>query len=851
MECKFCGNIYSTKSNMNRHVKMSSRCIEIQRTIDPTKIVARTWSCNMCEKKFETKENLKYHTDKNVCLKRNTDNPVAVGNENENKDDEHHEKSMGYIVPNKEEINNQADKILSKYNDIIQSKKGCKQTDKKNMSVIDDEFEEKYHPDDVPRYMMSAVDDEFEEKYHPDHVPPHIKAKGNSDVKVMRKETIINEPLHKTLKTETIINEPLHKTLKMETIINEALHKTLKMETIVGEPLHKTSEMETIVREPLHKTSEMETIVREPLHKTLEMETIVREPLHKTLEMETIVGEPLHKTLKTETIVGEPIHKTLKTETNSMNPMDKLNVSNLSEEDITRNKYIRKTPEGKFAVYDVIKAFKGCSDNTSRDVYRRLCKNNGNAKCVSDKYQFLKKDNTKGQAVPVCTFSELLQILSQLPGKEAKILRKEQAEICSLVLQGKEDEIKTIIEARHLDRNSENIQRTDGVNPVDKLNIANLSEENFKVGCRITPDNKISIYDAVKIFKGCSDDDAKQSYKRIFDVMTNLSLPQKHKFKGQGQKPTPVCTFSELLPILSQLPGKEAKILRKEQAEITTRAIAGDRDLIEFVEERERTIQPETKDMLMTGLEQRPYTIEGFNQFYRSLKSDPKYMISMDLSLNTNKDIVYIGIFRPTNEYLQENIHNKDYRNRFFCKFGVSGEVISRSGDHLRDDTFLDYTVIQIFTYNNSYYRRLGEERIKTVLNDLNLRVPYYGKKEVFISSENEFNIIFEKMKRHESMMNDDFLVPFNNNLEMEKMRIEKEAETELEKIRIEKQAEMEKMRIEKQAETELEKMRLDKETKVEMEKIKKDRANEISDKFLELFREGKITFEQLKEIVK
>jgi predicted kinase len=509
--------------------------------------------------------------------------------------------------------------------------------------------------------------------------------------------------------------------------------------------------------------------------------------------------------------------KLITTENKAVNPVDKLNIANLTEKDFEG---CRVTPEGRFSVYDVIAKFKRCDIHRSKESYDTLCKNDVYGNFVNiDRYKF------KGQGqkpTPVCTFSELLTILSQLPGEQAKILRREQAEICNLVLEGKEEEINTIIQARHPDKDVKLITTENkAVNPVDKLNIANVTEKDFE-GCRITPEGKFAVYDVIAKFKGCDDRESRKIYDRVIknsNLVGGYFPPQlnEHQFRrknGALGPPIPVCTFSELLTILSQLPGEQAKILRREQAEITTRAIAGDRDLREFVEEREKTVPQETREILMTGLEQRPYTIEDFNRFYEQIKNDPKYMVSMDLSQNNNKDVLYIGIFRPTDEYLQENIDKINLRDRFFCKFGVSGEVISRSGNHLNDDNFIDYTVIGNFTYHNSFGRSSAEDRMKMILTNMNLRVNYYNKKEIFVCSNEELNIVFEHMRKHNEDMNDAFAKPFKDEVELEKIRLEHSKEIEICKIKLEKEKELEKM-----------------------------------EKFVQLFRDGRITFEQLKEV--
>ena len=557
--------------------------------------------------------------------------------------------------------------------------------------------------------------------------------------------------------------------------------------------------------------------------------------------------------------------------TDDINPVDKLNIANLSEENFKVG--CRITPDNKISIYDAVAKFKGCSLANARTFLTRIlhhekcpacanltdnavkvCTNCANLK--DDKtlpsFDVYKFDGVGQKSTPVCTFSELIPILSQLPGEEAKILRKEQAQICNLVLEGKEDEIKTIIEARHPDRITENIQQTNDVNPVDKLNIANLSEENFKIGCRITPDNKISIYDAIKKVKGCSDREARTAYDRLsksnlvgdhFDPQLNLH--NKYRFVRDNKAlgpPIPVCTFSELMPILSQLPGEEAKILRKEQAEITTRAIAGDSDLKEFVERREKTVPEEVKDVLLAGLERRPHTIEDVHKFYDNMRNNPKYKVSIDLSRFGNKDILYIGIFRPIQEYLDKNISNEILRGRFFCKFGVSGEVIERSGSHLLDDNFIDYTVIKNFIYYNSFGRSSAESRIKTVLKNMRLKIDYCGKKEVFVCNEEELDEVSGYMESHNMEMNEQFEEPFKREFELEKIKLQNQKEIEIQKIQSENQKEIEIQKIQSENQKEIETERILCEKDLKMKKIQH---------FTDMFERGKITFEQLMEITK
>jgi hypothetical protein len=81
---------------------------------------------------------------------------------------------------------------------------------------------------------------------------------------------------------------------------------------------------------------------------------------------------------------------------------------------------------------------------------------------------------------------------------------------------------------------------------------------------------------------GCSRKDANQKLTRHIDNEVT-SRRRTYKFPGPGQRETPIGPFNEFLELCSQLPGDRAKAMRKEQAQITTRAIAGDTDLVRAI----------------------------------------------------------------------------------------------------------------------------------------------------------------------------------------------------------------------------------------------------------------------------
>jgi hypothetical protein len=201
--------------------------------------------------------------------------------------------------------------------------------------------------------------------------------------------------------------------------------------------------------------------------------------------------------------------------------------------------------------------------------------------------------------------------------------------------------------------------------------------------------------------------------------------------------------------------------------------------------------------------------IEDMNLFYNSL--DVEFKIGIDLDQFRNKDSLYIGIFKPTDEFIRENAFNLDFGNRVFFKFGVSGEVVSRNDWHYRDDVFIDYVTVKVFMYQNFEGRSNAEKRLKHILRNMKLKINYYRKNEIFLSTIENFNTVVRYMTEHNEKSNKNFSDKFIGNVENDK-------DVVLEKIRLEK-------------------------TRLENEKAKN---RDIT----ELMKNGNITFEQFKELV-
>ena len=133
------------------------------------------------------------------------------------------------------------------------------------------------------------------------------------------------------------------------------------------------------------------------------------------------------------------------------------------------------------------------------------------------------------------------------------------------------------------------------------------------------------------------------------------------------------------------------------------------------------------------------------------------FKVGIDLSEYEHEDCLYISIFKPTEEYVRQNMGNVDFGNRVFFKFGVSGGILSRNDSHTQDQLLIDNIIIKVFGYRNFQGRRLGEKRLKEVLRHMKLKINYYTKIEIFLSSVEKFHDVIERMTEHNNMMNKSF----------------------------------------------------------------------------------------------
>ena len=136
------------------------------------------------------------------------------------------------------------------------------------------------------------------------------------------------------------------------------------------------------------------------------------------------------------------------------------------------------------------------------------------------------------------------------------------------------------------------------------LKVMNLGPKDF-AGCRIAPNGMISLEDAIKVARGCSSTAARLYYSRYIknkDAFKTERIVICAISHSSGRTYDVPCTsFYNLLRIFAVLPDKKFDPLRSEMALLTTYAASGNLGLAKAVEERNKTIDPNLKEVLEAG----------------------------------------------------------------------------------------------------------------------------------------------------------------------------------------------------------------------------------------------------------
>ena len=111
-----------------------------------------------------------------------------------------------------------------------------------------------------------------------------------------------------------------------------------------------------------------------------------------------------------------------------------------------------------------------------------------------------------------------------------------------------------------------------------------------------------SVIDVIRLITGQTSSNAQNIYKRLGAQCTQIQKLTDEctqlRINGKGKK-TPVCNATTMVEIIWELPGKAAKVFRRQCAHYIVRILGGDASLIEEMRDRAETSTPEQKDFLL------------------------------------------------------------------------------------------------------------------------------------------------------------------------------------------------------------------------------------------------------------
>jgi hypothetical protein len=170
---------------------------------------------------------------------------------------------------------------------------------------------------------------------------------------------------------------------------------------------------------------------------------------------------------------------------------------------------------------------------------------------------------------------------------------------------------------------------------------------------RITPNKQISVFDFIKVVGGQlnSKDTWKDIEKKYKKEVVGFS--DYFKFKGQGQKRTPVINVQGMVKLLFLLPGETAKQFRSKSAEVMIRYLGGDLILIDEIKliDKEHIINP--------------------NNIAQVFREEINNVLFNQDQINTSKKLInYYGDKRDV-----FYVFSFKYLEDLYVKFGIVGEL--------------------------------------------------------------------------------------------------------------------------------------------------------------------------------
>ena len=168
----------------------------------------------------------------------------------------------------------------------------------------------------------------------------------------------------------------------------------------------------------------------------------------------------------------------------------------------------------------------------------------------------------------------------------------------------------------------------------------------------------------------------------------------------------------------------------------------------------------------------------------------------------------------------KEELNIQIPQDKHCYEFGVTSNIKQRDSAYNNDKCYNKVRLDRIVEYKDRNSLARGEKRIKTIVKDLGLKLEVKNKKECFMANKDEYDRIYDNIIEHSNSINDKSSNKSNDKEENEFSSIE------------------------------LEKYRIDKEKELEIKKYKIDKESERTKKIIEMFENGKLTFEQMDKLL-
>jgi hypothetical protein len=200
-------------------------------------------------------------------------------------------------------------------------------------------------------------------------------------------------------------------------------------------------------------------------------------------------------------------------------------------------------------------------------------------------------------------------------------------------------------------------------------------------------------------------------------------------------------------------------------------------------------------------------------------------MIAIDLRPYDKKDVLYFGIFEVSNEIEFEGELSED---TMLCKFGVTSDIAMRNGSHEGGKQFPKFRIVHVVEAGSRKDVSVAEKHVKRVVTQMGLRINYGKSKECFMATEEQLRQVLIRA--------DEFVQE-----EVEEVEEVPDIRLEIRRLDLEgKKMEMAEKKMEMVMEI----------AEKEKEMAEKKMAEKMEIRLIDLFSEGKLTYEQMREML-